>query len=220
MNHGFVSFEKESTQLIEAIVKDPELHGRWLNTLSYLENCGARMIAAREHPTQVKEEMLKHAAEEFRHAFYLKQQLPRLGKHYEDYRQSSLLGSWPGYRYLSKLNLQVCLYLRSLSLSRSETKPLAYVLVTYAIELRAQELYPVYQSVLNRVQSKIRVQSILLEEEEHLREMEEALDRIPTASLYIETVCGLESCLFGRWLKACQVAIYQPLNEAIIRPLS
>ena len=80
MIKGFVSFEKEIGKLIGPIVKDPLLHGLWLNTLSYLENCGARMIAACEHPTLVKEEMLKHAAEEFRHAFYLKKQLARIGE--------------------------------------------------------------------------------------------------------------------------------------------
>ena len=68
MVNGFVSFEKELKELIGSIVKSSSLHGLWINTLSYLENCGARMIAACEHPTLVKEEMLKHAAEEFRHA--------------------------------------------------------------------------------------------------------------------------------------------------------
>lgn len=92
MVNGFVSFEKEIGELIAQIVKNPFLHGLWINTLSYLENCGARMIAACEHPTRVKEEMLKHAAEEFRHAFYLKKQLARIGKSYEDYRRAHLLG--------------------------------------------------------------------------------------------------------------------------------
>ena len=52
-------------------------HAKWLNTLSFLENCGARKIAACEHPTLVKEEMLKHAAEEFRHAHHLKRQIDK-----------------------------------------------------------------------------------------------------------------------------------------------
>ena len=206
MIKGFVSFEKEIGKLIGPIVKDPLLHGLWLNTLSYLENCGARMIAACEHPTLVKEEMLKHAAEEFRHAFYLKKQLARIGESYEDYRRAHLLGAWSGYHYLSKLDLQTSRYLQSFGLSQPQIKQLAYLLVTYAIELRAGELYPIYQSALKQSRSKVQVQSILLEEKEHLREMEEALNRIPTACVYIEIVCGFEAVLFGRWLKNCHEA--------------
>ncbi len=201
---GFVSFEKELKDLLSWIVKDGRLHGLWINTLSYLENCGARMIAACEHPTLVKEEMLKHAAEEFRHAFYLKKQLERIGESYEDYRLSRLLGSWSAYHYLNRLNIQVCRYLRRLRLTRTEMKLLSYLLVTYAIELRAAELYPIYQTILRQHESKVQVQSILLEEKEHLREMEEGLSQIPASSVYIETVCQIEARLFERWLTSVQ----------------
>src|SRR5688572_10634632 len=117
---GFVSFEKEIRELINLIVKNASLHGLWINTLSYLENCGARMIAACEHPTLVKEEMLKHAAEEFRHAFYLKKQLSRIGESYEDYQRSHLLGAWSRYHYLNKLDIQASRYLQSLGLTRPQ----------------------------------------------------------------------------------------------------
>src|SRR3984957_20867942 len=102
----FISFAAAMPQLLALIVACDALHARWINTLSYLENCGARMIAACEHPTLVKEEMLKHAAEEFRHAFYLKKQLARVGESYENYQRSHLLGAWSGYHYLNKLNIQ------------------------------------------------------------------------------------------------------------------
>ncbi len=208
----FISFASEIADLIDPIVKDPLLHGLWLNTLSYLENCGARMIAACEHPTLVKEEMLKHAAEEFRHAFYLKKQLARIGQHYEDYRSSHLLGGWAGSHYLNRLNLQTCRYLRSLS---PQIHELAYLLVTYAIELRAGELYPIYQSALRRTHSKVQVQSILLEEKEHLQEMEEGLNRIPNSSVHIKRVCQLEAELFSQWLKPCQEKVKYYLSKAI-----
>ena len=204
MKKGFVSFEKEITELIGPIVQNSTLHGLWINTLSYLENCGARMIAACEHPTLVREEMLKHAAEEFRHAFYLKKQLIRIGESYEDYQRAHLLGAWPGYHYLNQLNLQTSRYLQSREMARAQIKQLAYLLVTYAIELRAGELYPIYQKALKRSQSKVQVQSILLEEKEHLREMEEELSRIPSSSQHVEVICRFEAILFDQWLKACE----------------
>lgn len=210
MVKSFISFEKEIGELIELIVKDSHLHGLWINTLSYLENCGARMIAACEHPTLVKEEMLKHAAEEFRHAFYLKKQLARIGESYEDYGRGYLLGGWAGHHYLSRLDLQASRYLYSLGMARSQIKELAYLLVTYAIELRAGELYPIYQTALRRARSKVQVQSILLEEKEHLQEMEEALNRIPSSLSYVEAICGFEAIVFSQWLKACQIAAIKP----------
>lgn len=198
MKQGFVPYGKEIQKLLDQVVKDPQLHGLWLNALSYLENCGARKIASCEHPTAVKEEMLKHAAEEFRHAFYLKKQLIRIDQNYEDYRRSSLLGGVAAYHYLNALDLQASRYLRELNIN------LAYPLVTYAIELRAEELYPLYQTCLKQLHSKIQVQSILLEEKEHLQEMEETLRKIPNASIHIKNICQIEATLFEKWLKACK----------------
>lgn len=207
MIQGFISFEKEIQELIHPLVKHPFLHGLWLNTLSYLENCGARKIASCEHPTAVKEEMLKHASEEFRHAFYLKKQLARIDQHHEDYRRSYLLGGWAAYHYLNALDLATSRYLRLLGMNLLKIKQLAYLLVTYAIELRAGELYPLYQAILKQYQSKIQVQSILLEEKEHLQEMEDELSQIAGASTYIEAICQIEATLFKRWLSACDADI-------------
>lgn len=212
MVKGFISFAKEIQELINPIVKDPVLHGLWLNTLSYLENCGARKIASCEHPTAVKEEVLKHASEEFRHAFYLKKQLTRIDQRYKDYRRAYLLGSWDAYHYLNILDLYVSRYLKTLGMSSAEVKQLSYLLVTYAIELRAGELYPLYQTILRQHQSKIQVQSILLEEQEHLQEMEEELSLVPGASTYIENICQIEARLFEKWIGACMAEI-SPSNQ-------
>lgn len=185
----FVSFKKEIQALLERIVADPVLHGRWLNTLSYLEHSGACKIAASAHPSDVKEERLKHAAEEFRHAYYLKSQLRRIGQSCIDYRRSTLLGGWAAYHYLHRLEL-----------TASRVDPsIAYLLVTYAIELRAAELYPLYQAVLQKHSSKVRVQSILLEEKEHLAEMERELSLLPKSDS-IQAVCEEEGRLCRRWL--------------------
>lgn len=201
----FKSFANPITTLINRVITVPELHGRWLNTLSYLENCGARKIASCEHPTAVKAEMLKHAAEEFRHAFYLKNQLSRIGQEYEDYRLAYLLGGWAAYHYLQALDLQTSRHLRRQGLTTAELKPLSYLLVTYAIELRAGELYPIYAAALRRQHSAVQVQSILLEEKQHLAEMEHELAQNPLASQCVGAVCHYEAMLCLRWLKACQV---------------
>lgn len=190
----FISFKEEIAYLIKSVVANPILHGRWLNTLSYLEHCGARKIAKAVGPPIVKEERLKHAAEEFRHAFYLKSQLQRIGQRLEDYRLTALLGGWASYHYLHALDLFA---------ARHVNRHLSYLLVTYAIELRAGELYPLYQAALRQVKSKIQVQSILLEEKEHLQEMERELSLIPESERFIQVVCKEEARLCRRWLQAC-----------------
>lgn len=200
---GFISFNKQLEPLLKHIIACPELHGKWLNTLSYLENCGARKIAACEHPHLVKEEMLKHASEEFRHAFYLKKQLSRIGQTLEDYSLNNLVGGWTSYHYLNGLDLQVSRYLASICSHQALIKQYAYLLVTYAIELRARELYPLYQAILKEHAIRIHVQSIVLEEEEHLAEMERELAKEPVAKGCVEQVCAIESLLFENMLKAC-----------------
>ena len=104
---AFISFTEELNDLLTTIVKSPELHAKWLNTLSYLENCGARKIASCEHPTLVKEEMLKHASEEFRHAHYLKRQITRVSSEsIGSYSQPYILGGSFTLHYLTTLDLK------------------------------------------------------------------------------------------------------------------
>ena len=200
--HNFISYKEDLTELLSQIVKSDVLHSRWLNTLSYLENTGARKIAACQHPTQVKEEMLKHAAEEFRHAHYLKRQIGRvLDGACEDYSKESVLGGVNSLHYLNSLDLQVSRYL-SLHFTKADTKAYAYLLVTYAIEMRASELYPIYEAILRGHTSKVTVKSILLEEKEHLQEMQDAIKSMPQGSLHANEACRIESELCSKWLRS------------------
>jgi len=191
------------TALLNEIVQSDILHAKWLNTLSYLENCGARKIAACEHPTLVKEEMLKHASEEFRHSHYLKKQIKKVSSfHFPDFRLCSLLGRISTLQYLNKLDLLISRFLiKEPFLDKFELKKTAYLLVTYAIELRAQKLYPFYDQILRKHQSKVYVKSIILEEEHHLYEMEEGIKKLPLGEKYAKKACSFENALFSKWIE-------------------
>lgn len=89
--------------------------------------------------------------------------------------------------------------------SPADIKELAYLLVTYAIELRAGELYPLYHTALRDEGSSVQVKSILLEEKEHLQEMEAQLSHIEGTPMHIEKICQIEAHFFGKWLTACHV---------------
>ena len=186
------------------MISDPIKHSLWLNTLSYWENCGARKLAACEHPTKVKEEMLKHAAEEFRHAYYLKQQIGRLKAPYpSDYGYAFLIGGIQGFHYLNRLEISICRYLRKETLfDRSDQRSLAYLLVTYAIEQRAEKVYTLYDILLKEFRSPIRIYSILLEEKEHLAEITEELHPWRQASAHCQAVCQLENNIFSKWFNS------------------
>lgn len=204
----FTSFAKSITEVLAAVVASRELHAKWLNTLSYLENCGARKIAACEHPTLVKEEMLKHAAEEFRHAHHLKRQIEKLSPEgMKTYSPSLMLGGAATLHYLTRLDVKTSRYLKKLGVGKTATKEAAYLLVTYAIELRAGELYGLYDDVLKKTGSKVGVKSILLEEKEHLQEMEEGLHQLPCGFLHAEQVCAFESDLCERWILSIKQAL-------------
>ena len=192
------------SELLTAIIQNNELHAKWLNTLSYLENCGAKKIARCQHPTKVKEEMLKHASEEFRHAYHLKCQIERLPvSPLNDYSLANILGGNATLRYLNALDLFTCRYLTcEIGLSKSELKHAAYLLVTYAIELRAAELYPLYDELLKNEKSKVRVKSILLEEEEHLDEMRKELQLLPSGEIFSHKVCLIENKIHHTWIKS------------------
>ncbi|TCD01631.1 hypothetical protein [Pedobacter psychroterrae] len=189
--------------ILQSIVDDNALHAKWLNTLSYMENAGAKKISASEHKENVNLIILKHAAEEHRHAYYLKKQLDKLGGNLcKTYTNDELLTPNQTKFYLNALDVAVCRYLKQqFNLSGYELKFAAYLFVTYAIEVRADELYPIYQDVLTAARSKVNVKSIILEEEGHLEEM---LNQLKTFSAdwekHAEIVIRIEQKMFDDWM--------------------
>jgi hypothetical protein len=192
-------------QLLPSIIADNNLHARWLNTLSLMENTGARKISASEDPLTVTYIILKHAAEEHRHAFYLKKQIEKTNKELcPTYAAEYLLAPAYSRYYLNQLDVDVCRYLKKdLQLSGKDLRFAAYLLVTYAIEVRADELYPVYQDALDSVSSKVNVKSIILEEEGHLEEMISQLTKFsPDWQVHAKKAVEFETRLFNGWVGA------------------
>lgn len=189
--------------VLENIVNDNSLHSKWLNTLSYMENAGAKKISASEHKVEVSLLILKHAAEEHRHAYYLKKQLAKLDENLcKTYRNAELLAPNHTKFYLNNLDVKVCRYLKQhFNLSGYDLKFAAYLFVTYAIEVRADELYPIYQEVLSAKQSKVTVKSIILEEEGHLEEMLNQLREFsPDWEKHANEIVKIEQQMFSDWM--------------------
>jgi hypothetical protein len=193
----------ELSTILPTIIADNELHARWLNTLSLMENTGARKISASEDPVTVTYIILKHAAEEHRHAFYLKKQIEKTGDGLcPTYSGEYLLAPSYSKYYLNQLDVDVCRYLKKeLGLTGRALRFAAYLLVTYAIEVRADELYPIYQDALDAAGSKINVKSIILEEEGHLEEMINQLKTFsPDWQYHAQKAVDMETGLFNDWV--------------------
>ena len=209
----------ELKNLLTTIVADANLHARWLNTLSLMENTGARKISASEDPTTVTYIILKHAAEEHRHAFYLKKQIEKMGEGLcPTYAQQFLLAAPQSKYYLNVLDVEVCRYLKNeLKLSGAQLRFAAYLMVTYAIEVRADELYPVYQNALDEVQSRVNVKSIILEEEGHLEEMINQLKAFsPDWQTHANKAVEIETKLFNNWVNGLKIELEASLPLIII----
>ena len=189
--------------ILENIVNDNLLHAKWLNTLSFMENAGARKISASEDKEKVNLIILKHAAEEHRHAYYLKKQIGKIGEGLcKNYESKYLLAPKASKFYLNSLDVKVCRYLKNeFKLNGTDLKFTAYLLVTYAIEVRADELYPVYQDILTKTNSKVMVKSIILEEEGHLEEMIHQLKSFsPDWEKHASVAVEIENGLFDEWM--------------------
>ncbi|WP_443939300.1 hypothetical protein [Pedobacter sp. MW01-1-1] len=194
--------------ILKTIIKNNTLHAKWLNTLSYMENAGAKKISASEHKENVNLIILKHAAEEHRHAYYLKKQIAKVDEQgCKTYTNAELLS--PNYTkyYLHALDIEVCRYLKTtFSLSGYDLKFAAYLFVTYAIEVRADELYPIYQAALDEAKSKVNVKSIILEEEGHLEEMiNQLVGFAPNWEEHAAEVIEIEKKLFNNWVAALEI---------------
>ncbi|MBV8327326.1 hypothetical protein [Chryseobacterium sp.] len=203
----------EFQQLLKRIVQKGSTHAKWLNTLSFMENAGARKISKCEHPVLVTQIQLKHAAEEHRHAYYLKKQIGKINPDFcKTYENTELLAPVATRQYLHSLDIRACKYLQTVfTLNREDLKYAAYLFVTYAIEVRADELYPVYQDILTEESSKIMVKSIILEEEGHLEEMINQLNEFSSDwKQHADYILMIERELHENWINAIRVEITEP----------
>ncbi len=164
---------------LAGIVKQPEAHTKYANTLSLLEHIGSVKIARTQSGQDITEEELQHFAEEARHAQYMKRMARRIGAFADfDYSDRYLLAGPSARVYFAKLDVIVRRFVRRYCPEEIQRKA-AYNLVTWLVERRAMWLYPAYQQLLGHVQKpKLSVQAIIGEETRHLEEICEGLQRL------------------------------------------
>lgn len=189
-------------ELLYDIVADDQLHARFLNTLSLMENTGACKISAIKDSTMINLMLLKHAAEEHRHAYFLKKQVIKLKANCINYHSHEILAPLASKQYLTKLDIAVYRHFKNSAEILPERLGLyTYLMVTYIIELRADELYPLYQEVLEKCVSKVNVKAIIIEEKGHLAEMAKQLAQCDKEwQKHALPLIAAEQAIFSDWV--------------------
>ena len=195
--------------MLPGIVQNPEIHGKWLNSLAFMEHVGATKIARTQSGEKATFTTLKHAAEEARHGFYLKKLAKKVFPAIpEDFRREGMLAPIESRQYLYRLDTGISRILLDAGITGTEMRNLAYLLVTYAIEMRADSLYPEYQACIEHYPVKISVRTIINEEEGHLEEMMDALSKFDRETEQLmQQAIALESQLFSNWVNAIELAL-------------
>lgn len=170
---------EEIDSLITEIVSSPELHSRWLNTLSLLEHIGSRKIHTSQSGPLLSEMVLRHASEEARHAAYFKKLALKIKpSSTHSFEKDSLLCGFSAVSYFQKLDISVERSFGRENIPKHTKSFLCYLYVTKLIEERAGSVYEIYDQILDQRQLGISVKGIIKEEESHLSEMDSNLSAL------------------------------------------
>ncbi len=96
--------------LLDTIIKNKNIHIKWLNTLSFLEHIGSRKIHKTNFGKFLTEQILSHAFEEARHAYYFKKCIKKIENNVDpayNYDYENLLSGFSSYIYFQKLDLEI-----------------------------------------------------------------------------------------------------------------
>jgi hypothetical protein len=183
---------------LKQICADPDLHVRFLNTLSLMEHIGSRKIMLAQ-PRVPDGAMLKHLAEETRHAWFFKRAAEKLAGRVLDYDDETLLAGAAARLYMDRLDAGI-----SSAIAPGEG-PLPYLYMSLIIERRAIWAYRIYQSVLAERNCGISLAGVLAEEDLHHDKMLAGIGaRDPLSAERMPVFCAMEQDNFRRFWSAVE----------------
>jgi hypothetical protein len=191
--------EASSADLVEPVrrrlswlVEHPREHARFLNTLSLMEHIGSRKIMASQTRGPLGRDVLKHLAEETRHAFFFKKAAESLAREPLEYREQETIRPASARIYFGRLDAAI-----AARLGPGTHVEVPYLYVSLTVELRAIWTYRLYHSVLEERPSGLSLKSILAEEELHLEQMQQRLQQLDAApAMHVPAFARLEDRLF------------------------
>jgi hypothetical protein len=185
--------------LLNRIVPDAPLHGRFLNTLSLLEHMGSRKIMATQQGESIDQATLKHVAEEAHHAYFMKRQAEKTAARPLEFCAADLLAPAAARMYFQRLEAGLVG-----TLGRENVRT-TYLYMSLIVEFRALWFYRLYQQALTRFRSALSLKRVLGEERNHLGEVAQRLEAAGERNdARVEAFLKLESLLYVRLLGALQ----------------
>ena len=183
-------------EFLQAVVKNPPLHAKFMNMLSMLEHMGSRKIMVSQMRRTLTEDSLKHLAEEARHAYFFKRQAERVaGQALDGYTEENTMARVPALMYFGRLDAGIS----ARAADAEDRDNQAYPWVSLIIELRACWLYHIYHQVLEEAKVHISLKSLLAEEDLHLAEM---FEMVGENTDLLRELSAYETELFGKlWVK-------------------
>lgn len=199
MAHLNAPLETDFTQFLSRTTADPDLHMRFLNLLSLLEHMGSRKIMLSQMKGILTQDILKHLAEETRHAFFFKREAEKLaGRPLEGYPEADTMCAPAGRFYFGRLDSGL-----TQPLPGSVHRETGYLWVSLIVELRAIWVYRRYQKALLDAGLPLSIKGIIAEEDRHLEDMVKRLDEIGFDSEgALPRAVALEKKLFERLMSA------------------
>jgi hypothetical protein len=160
----------EWKKILTEVVNRPEIHGKFLNTLSLLEYIGARKIMKSQDEARITPTTLAHMTEEIRHAQIIKKLALKVSSDsVKTYAEESLICGLEARAYIQAIDHAAA------SVVGPKSSWVNYLLTTLVIEERAQELYPFYDELLIPLGLGGPLKAIFREEEGHLEQVIAAL---------------------------------------------
>jgi hypothetical protein len=147
------------------LATDRLLQARFLNMLSLLEHIGSRKIMTCRAMANADQPILRHLAEETRHALFFKRAAEKMAGRPLDYADGNVAARAAAEFYMGRLDAEIG---RALG---PAAPALPYLYMSLIVELRAVWTYRIYQQVLNDGKHGFALQGILAEEEQHLGAM-------------------------------------------------
>ena len=193
--------EADFGDFLSRTVADTGRHMRFLNLLSLLEHMGSRKIMLSQMKGILTQDILKHLAEETRHAFFFKREAEKLARRpLEGYPQEDTLCAAAGQFYFGRLDSGL-----TKPLPKSVHRETGYLWVSLVVELRAIWVYRRYQQTLTQAGLPMSLKGIIAEEDRHLEDMVQRLDEIGfDVEQALPAAMALEKNLFSRLLVSMQ----------------
>lgn len=189
---------------LSRIIQNDETHGKFLNTLSLLEHIGSRKIMLSHIHRSPNAEVLKHMAEEARHAYFFSHKAEALlKKPLADYSPDTTLAPAAAKVYFAKLDSHI-----EHTITAPQKNDACYLWVSLMIELRAFWAYGLYQELLAKEQKTLSLKGLIAEENLHLAEMFTSVTAVDsTAEQTIPLLAQHEHELFLHFFEQLEAAV-------------